>query len=183
MSETKKYVALLRGINVGGHHTIPMADLRKTMEKMGFKKVQTLLNSGNVVFEGTFEPKTDLEEKLSAGLEKAFGFPIPALIRTADEIQELIRLQPFEAIEETKDTRLYVSFLNCDPESQIQLPWTSQDGAFRILSIQQKNICSVLDLSKTNTVKGMNALEKLFGKAAMTTRNWKTINRIVDKLS
>jgi uncharacterized protein (DUF1697 family) len=176
------YVALLRGINVGGHHKVPMADLRKTMEKMGFKKVKTLLNSGNVIFDGAFKPITDPEELVSTGLEKAFGFPIPVLIRTAEEIRELIRSQPFEGVEETKDTRLYVSFLKHEPETQIQLPWTADDGSFRILSVHQKAICSVLDLSVTNTVKGMDALGKLFGKATMTTRNWKTINRIGENL-
>ncbi|KOH46565.1 DUF1697 domain-containing protein [Sunxiuqinia dokdonensis] len=180
MSET--YVALLRGINVGGHHKVPMAELRKTMEKMGFKKVKTLLNSGNVIFEGAFSPITDPEELVSTGLEKAFGFPIPVLIRTAEEIRELIRSQPFERVEEAKDTRLYVSFLKHDPKIQIELPWTADDGSFRILSVQQKAICSVLDLSITNTVKGMDALGQLFSKATMTTRNWKTINRIAEKL-
>lgn len=180
MSET--YVALLRGINVGGHHKVPMADLRKTMEKMGFEKVQTLLNSGNVIFEGTFYLKTAPEEQLSTGLENAFGFPIPVLIRTADDIRQLIRSQPFKGVEETKDTRLYVSFLKQNPKTRIELPWTADDGSFRILSVYQKAICSVLDLSVTNTVKGMDALGQLFGKATMTTRNWNTIKRIAKKL-
>lgn len=180
MSET--YVALLRGINVGGHHKVPMADLRTTMEKMGFEKVQTLLNSGNVIFEGTFYLKTAPEEQLSTGLEKAFGFPIPVLIRTADDIRQLIRSQPFKGVEETKDTRLYVSFLKQNPKTRIELPWTADDGSFRILSVYQKAICSVLDLSVTNTVKGMDALGQLFGKATMTTRNWNTIKRIAKKL-
>lgn len=180
MSET--YVALLRGINVGGHHKVPMANLRTTMEKMGFEKVQTLLNSGNVIFEGTFYLKTAPEEQLSTGLEKAFGFPIPVLIRTADDIRQLIRSQPFKGVEETKDTRLYVSFLKQNPKTRIELPWTADDGSFRILSVYQKAICSVLDLSVTNTVKGMDALGQLFGKATMTTRNWNTIKRIAKKL-
>ncbi len=180
--QKQTYVALLRGINVGGHHKVPMAALRKTMEKMGFEKVKTLLNSGNVIFDGAFSPKSDPEEQLSASLEKVFGFPIPVLIRTAEEIMELIHAQPFEGVKETKDTRLYVSFLKHDPETQIELPWAADDDSFRILSVRRKAICSVLDLSVTNTIKGMDALGKLFSKATMTTRNWKTINRIAEKL-
>ena len=48
---TEQYVAFLRGINVGGHHKIPMAELRNVMEEMGFSEVVTLLNSGNVIFD------------------------------------------------------------------------------------------------------------------------------------
>jgi len=182
MSETKKYVALLRGINIGGHHKIPMATLKKTLKSMGFEQVKTLLNSGNVIFDGAFDPKTDPEKQLSTKLEKTFGFPIPVLLRTADEIQELIRIQPFKAVEVTKDTRLYVSFLKREPETQIQLPWTSADGSLHILSVHQKSVCTVLDLSATKTVKGMDTLETLLGKTNMTTRNWNTINRIAEKL-
>ena len=77
----EKYVAFLRGINVGGHHKVPMADLRKELEKLGFENVETLLNSGNIIFEAISNNEGNLEKKISAHLEKSFGFPIPTVIR------------------------------------------------------------------------------------------------------
>ena len=53
IKSTERYVAFLRGINVGGHHKIPMADLRRALEELGFRKVVTLLNSGNVIFDSS----------------------------------------------------------------------------------------------------------------------------------
>lgn len=181
MNDTQTYVALLRGINVGGHHKVPMADLRKEMGKMGYKKVITLLNSGNVIFDGTSGLEVKLENEIAAHLEKVFGFAIPILIRRAEEIIELIDHNPFENIEVTKDIRLYVTFLKEMPEKKLPLPWISEDQSFRILEIRNRTICSVLDLSGTKTVKGMEALEQLFGKN-ITTRNWNTLNRIAEKM-
>lgn len=181
MANHQTYVALLRGINVGGHHKVPMADFRIEMEEMGFKNVITLLNSGNVIFEGDSIQELKIEEKISIHLERFFGFSIPVLIRKSEEIVELINANPFENIEATKDTRFYVTFLKQPAESQLTLPWISEDQSFRILDIRNRAICSVLDLSVTATPKGMESLEKIFGND-ITTRNWNTVNRIAGKL-
>ena len=163
---------------------MPMADLRNEMEELGFKNVQTLLNSGNVIFDGPSEQEEKLEEKIAAHLEKVFGFTIPVLIRSEEEILELIDADPFNDSVVTPDIRLYVTFLKKAPESELSLPWISDDGSYQIIDVRDRTICSVLDLSVTNTPKGMDALEKLFGKKhALTTRNWNTLNRIAKKLS
>jgi uncharacterized protein (DUF1697 family) len=176
-----KYLALLRGINVGGHHKVPMADLQKQLAKLGFTDIVTLLNSGNVVFDAPETSIDALEIKITAHLEKSFGFPVPVLLRRAEEILSISHLDPFRNIEVTKDTRLYVSFLKKAPTIKIGLPWTSDDKSFRILDIGDRAIFSVLDVSVSGTPDGMEALERLFGKE-ITTRNLNTITRIVSKL-
>ena len=181
-NEKKKYVALLRGINVGGNHKVPMAELKKEMTKMEFEHVETLLNSGNVIFDATPAQETELENTIAINLEKAFNFPIPVLVRDAAVMRDLIQNNPFAQIEVTKDLRLYVSFLKEKPVSNITLPWATSDGSFRILEARDNTICSVLDLAVTQSPKGMDALEQLFGKN-MTTRNWNTISRIAAKLN
>src|SRR5690606_41284548 len=81
------YVTLLRGINVGGHHKVPMAILRKEMEALGFSKVITLLNSGNVIFEVNDSPITRMEEVVAKHLKQVFGFVIPVwIIKGSDKI-------------------------------------------------------------------------------------------------
>jgi uncharacterized protein (DUF1697 family) len=176
-----KYLALLRGINVGGHHKVPMEVLRKEFLKLGFTNVMTLLNSGNVIFEATETSTDELEKVIAESLQKALGFPIPVLVREADAMLHILHLEPFKNINVTADTRLYVSFLKQETTVDLKLPWLSDDQTYLILDVADKTIYSVLELSTTKTPKGMDALEKLFGKE-ITTRNWNTVSKIVAKL-
>ena len=178
---TERYVAFLRGINVGGHHKVPMAQLRKELEKLDFENIVTLLNSGNVIFDTITNDLEDLEKTTSEHLEKTFGFPVPTIIRTSKTIYQLFNVAPFQDVKVTKDIRLYVSFLQKDIKIDLQLPWTSDDNSYKIISKSDKTILSILDLSVSKTPKGMGALERYFG-TNITTRNWKTIARIVNKL-
>lgn len=177
----EQYVAFLRGINVGGHHKVPMAELRKEMEKLGFEKVVTLLNSGNIVFDAIAADSANLQKTLSEHLQKTFGFPIPTIVRKAETIDSLLKDNPFKDFELTKETRFYVSFLQNDTKTDLELPWTSEDNSYKIISVNDKIILSVLDLSISKTPKAMKFLEQYFGKD-ITTRNWNTIERIEKKL-
>lgn len=177
---TKKYVVLLRGINVGGHHKVPMKDLKSELGKMGYKNVITLLNSGNVILEAEKTSAKELETKLTQNLENIFGFLIPVIVRDADELIHISHFAPFQNVKVTKDIRLYVSFLKQEPKVKLELPWKTEDGSYQILDVYKKIIFSVLDLSVTKTIKGMEMLEKMYGKE-ITTRNWNTVEKIVKK--
>lgn len=172
------YIALLRGINVGGHHKVPMTELRKEMENLGFSKVVTLLNTGNVIFET--QQATDLETKIEAHLQKVFGFPVPVLLRSFEEFLEITENNPFENIKINENIRLYVTFLKNEPKNKLSLPYLSKDKSFRIIEARLKTVFSVLDLSKGKTVKGMDDLELIFGKD-ITTRNWNTVIKLTKK--
>lgn len=169
----------LRGINVGGHHKVPMAALRDKLHEIGCNNVRTLLNSGNFVFETKQTGIQTLEQKIEKSISSHFGFSIPVILRTRKEICDLVDENLFEPVNLHKDIRLYVSFLKEAPKLQPTVPYISEDKAFQIISIRDKTILSALDLSVTSTPKGMDDLEKLFGKN-ITTRNWNTIRRIVD---
>lgn len=170
------YVALLRGINVGGNKKVPMTDLKKILEKLGFKNVRTLLASGNVVFE--VPGKTSVSSSgLETAIEKKFGFPVPVILIPFSQIEEIIKLDPFRKTKLTPETRLYVTFLSKKPESKLTIPYHSPDRSFEIISIAGNIIFSVLDLTKAQTPDAMNILEKEFGKN-ITTRNWNTVVKI-----
>ncbi len=171
--------AFLRGINVGGHHKVPMAELRDKLTEIGCENVRTFLNSGNVVFETHQTDIQALEAKMESHLANVFNFPIPVMLRTKDAIADLVDQNPFENVQMHKDIRLYVSLLKDEPSIELELPYYSKDSSYQILSVSNRTICSVLDLSTTKTVKGMEALEKLFGKN-ITTRNWNTILKVVN---
>lgn len=175
------YLAFLRGINVGGHHKVPMAELRKELEKLNLSKVVTLLNSGNVIFDTNTKDVNLLKHTISKQLEDTFGFPIPIMLRDSTRINQLLKSDPFKSITITSDIRLYVSFLRKDTPLKLELPWTNEDESFKILDHSDDTLISVLDLSITKTPKGMEILEKLVGKD-ITTRNWNTLKRIEKKL-
>ncbi len=176
------FVALLRGINVGGKHKVPMAHLRKSFEAMGFTHVQTLLNSGNVIFQASSEDAIQLENKITENLEKEYGFPIPVLIREKEKIQKLLITDPFQTIDVTPDIRLYVSFIREIPSQSPEYPLVSPDGSYHIIGEEDLAVFSVLDVSQIKTTDGMLILEKIFGKT-ITTRNWNTVVKIGEKMN
>lgn len=183
MPSTKKvkYVAFLRGINVGGHHKVPMAELRQEIASLGFENIVTILNSGNVIFDAPGDNLQAIEDQLSIHLENYFGFAIPIILKQADTILNLFQQDPFKDFTLTKETRFYISFLKKDMDSPLVLPWSSEDKSYQILSKQDGMILSVLDLSISGTPKAMETLEQQFGKG-ITTRNWNTIGRIDKKI-
>ncbi|MFT5890342.1 MAG: hypothetical protein ACI9Y7_000432 [Dokdonia sp.] len=181
---TKKYIAFLRGINVGGHHKLPMADLKVTLAPLGYTDIITILNSGNVIFDAEVQDVKDIEKNMEARLESTFGFPVPTCIREASYIVRFHESDPFKNNTLTKDIRFYVSFLKehkTSTTSDITIPYSSLDNSYRIIEKREKTILSILDLSISQTPKAMSLLEKTYGKD-ITTRNWKTIERIIKKL-
>ena len=181
MIPKETYIAFLRGINVGGHHKVPMAELKKEFEKMGYSNCRTLLNSGNVIFEGSAEDMGPMISSITKHIEVVFGFPIPTIVVPAVTILDLIKHNPFAEIEITKDTRLYISFLQKEKPNELEVPWLSADSSFKILEKRANTICSVLDVSVSKTTEAMGILEKTYGKD-ITTRNWNTLVKIGEKL-
>ena len=179
--ENEKYIAFLRGINVGGHHKVPMAQLKTELEQLGFENITTILNSGNIIFDAKVENTDKIENTISAHLENHFKFTIPTIVRKSENIHKLFLAQPFQNVTLTKDIRLYVSFLKSETDSELLLPWKSEDESYEIISKTDKSILSILDLSVSKTPKAMEALEKYFGKD-ITTRNWNTIEKVEKKL-
>ncbi|MDQ2651207.1 MAG: DUF1697 domain-containing protein [Actinomycetota bacterium] len=89
----KHYVALLRGINVGGKNKVPMAELRAAVEADGHTAVTTYIASGNVLFESTVPPK-ELEDRLEAALERHFGIPLVVVVRSHQQLRAVVAKAP-----------------------------------------------------------------------------------------
>src|SRR5215210_7668159 len=89
-----RYVALLRGINVGGKSIIRMADLRECVEELGYEDVSTFIASGNVLFETPERDAAKLESRLERALERGFGLPIAVLARTRADLNRIVEAIP-----------------------------------------------------------------------------------------
>lgn len=176
----KKYVALLRGINVGGNKKVSMVELKKLFQSLGFENPKTLLASGNVIFEAEESPIEALTEQLEKTFQKEFGFEIPTIVIPISEIEEYVQKNPFKNIQITKDTRLYVIFLK---EKLVKVPekdeYTKYEH-FKVLLVTCNAVFSCLTLIREGqTLKLMESLEREFGKN-VTTRNWNTVVKIAN---
>jgi uncharacterized protein (DUF1697 family) len=110
------YIALLRGINVGGHKKIAMADLRALMTHMGFESPRSLLQSGNLVFRSKVRSTGKLEQLLEAGTKKKLSFETHFFIRSAQEWQSIIDHNPFPREAAGDPGHLVVMLLKKAPE-------------------------------------------------------------------
>ncbi|MDP3929735.1 MAG: DUF1697 domain-containing protein [Bacteroidota bacterium] len=176
-AKLSRYVALLRGINVGGKHKVAMKDLVALLQHLGYTEIKTILNSGNVIFSAPTMAEPKLAAEMEQALSTSFHFSIPVIVLSLEAIQNLMAVNPFSEIEPTKDTRFYVSFLKERSKANLDLPYVSVDGSFQILGIHDKIILSFLDVSKAKTPQVMDIIEKTYGKE-ITTRNWNTLLKI-----
>lgn len=89
-----RYIALLRGINVGGNNKVTMSDLRDCFEKDGFRDVSTYINSGNILFSSDLGDVTALIQRCEMLIEKRFGFPVVVAIVAADDFIQMVDNAP-----------------------------------------------------------------------------------------
>lgn len=168
-----RYVALLRGINVGGHKKVPMKTLVQVMEEHGFEKVTTILASGNVIFESSFAAT----QKLPKILAEAFGFDIPTLTLPISVIEQIVQIDPYKNIKITPDLYPFVTFTFETPKAQIKIPFQSPTGAFRILKQIDNALICILNRKESGTPIAMSELENIFGKS-ITSRTYNTVVKI-----
>jgi uncharacterized protein (DUF1697 family) len=174
-----KYVAFLRGINVGGKKLIKMEDLRRVVESLGLKNVRTFIASGNVLFETSKTNRDALTRKIEKKLLTAFAHDVPVVLQTIDELKDILRANPFKKIKPGADVMTFVAFLVAEPKGKPKLPLQSATENLEVLEIRDR-AAFILCRRKKNGMFSFpnNFFEKEFGVTA-TTRNWNTVNRIV----
>ena len=104
------FISILRGINVSGQKKIKMADLKSLYESLGFKNVQTYIQSGNVVFEYKDAAATELQQMIFNAIQKHYDFEVPNLILSPTEIETALKKNPFKDID-----KMYFTFLADTP--------------------------------------------------------------------
>lgn len=109
------FVALFRGINVGGRNVLPMAELTNVLQDLGLKNVETYIQSGNVVFQTNFKDTAEINEKLSSAIEKSHGFKAQVLLLKPDELEKAVKSNPFPEAE-LQPKSLHLFFLTSAPE-------------------------------------------------------------------
>ena len=169
------YVALLRGINVGGNKMVAMAELRAALTKAGFSNVQTLLQSGNVILDAAASSPGKLESQLEAELKKRFSLDVEVHVRSAAELAAVIDANPFAAEAKRDPSHLLVTFFKTplDP-AKVKAAQAAIDGPER-LKADGRHLYMVfpegIGRSKATVVVG-----KKLGPGG-TARNWNTVQK------
>ena len=110
------WIALLRGINVGGKNVLPMAALRLELEEIGLKNVRTYIQSGNVIFESSVRSGNQLADSIAECIEAQHGFRPPVFVLTRKQLEDSVAKNPFpDAAAEPKSLQFF--FLERTPKA------------------------------------------------------------------
>lgn len=173
----KTYIALFRGINVGGNNVLPMKELVTILESIGAQNVKTYIQSGNAVFRSQETNASLLSNRISAAIKKSRDFEPRVLLLRLEALEKAIASNPFPEAE-SKPKTLHVSFLASAPKNP------DFDTLESIKSDRERFVLEdgVFYLHAPNGV-GKSKLaanaEKLLG-VPVTSRNWRTIYKIRD---
>ena len=173
-----KYVAFLRGINVGGKNKIKMETLRASFASIGFKNVKTYINSGNIIFETRKTDDKKLAEKIEKAIEKEFGLSIKTIVRAISKIEEIIKNNPFDGqFENDKD--LHVFFLDDKMPKEKEALLLSNNSENEKYFVTDREIFCLLKVSVTDSLMGKDYIAKKL-KVSSTARNWRTVNKVLE---
>jgi len=173
------YVAMLRGINVSGHKIVRMEALRATCTALGFRNVATYVQSGNIVFVAETKPSSVLAKRISDAILRDFGFPVPALVRTAKEMQGVIKNNPFVKEDSIDVAKLHVTFLSQSPAKTALKNLQTLPAKRDRFQVGRQAIYLYCPDGYGITKLSNTAIEKALAVAA-TTRNWKTVNTLFE---
>jgi uncharacterized protein (DUF1697 family)/TfoX/Sxy family transcriptional regulator of competence genes len=175
-----RYVLLLRGVNVGAKNSILRADLRAMLSRLGCSDVTTYVQSGNAVF-GTKSSTTALARGIERALERHMGRPIATALRTAAEMNAIIKRNPFGDVA-TKPAYLCVTFLSKAPTKTEVAPLLAQVWTPERVEVSGKEIYTWHPVGQARSPLAA-ALAKLPVRGAVTTRNWNTVLKLRELLS
>ncbi len=170
------YIALLRGINVGGNHKLPMRELVPVLEALGLRRVKTYIQSGNVLFQSDRTDTAALAQAISAAIGKSHGFTPAILLLDIQELQAAMAANPFPE-GETDPKSLHLFFLDAAP------PNPDLDALEELKTDNERYalINKVFYLHAPDGI-GRSKLAEKFGKGwkvAITARNWRTVSQLM----
>lgn len=173
------YICLLRGINVSGQKKIKMADLKVLYENLGLQNVQTYIQSGNLIFNCDKTEKAILKNKIKSKIKKHYGFDVSLILVQVKELSLVFENNPFVINRNEDISKLYVTFLEKEPENQDVFKLSDTESGDDEFIVDGKVIYVFCPSGAGRTKFNNNFFEKKL-KTIATTRNWKTIGKLVD---
>lgn len=174
-----KTIAILRGINVGGKRKILMADLKALFEGLGLHQPTTYIQSGNVIFDAE-EGRTQVElaQAIERAIAEAFGFDVPVILRSPSELEAAVAQNPF-CQAGTDIGHLHLAFLSEAPAQSQKEALESMDFGPDRLAVNGKDAFVYCE-GKYHESKLTNGFLEQKLKVKATTRNWKTVRKLLE---
>lgn len=172
-----RYIALLRAINLGATRKVPMAELRALLSGLGYENVRTHLQSGNAIFDSREKPAA-LKRALEERLEATFGFAVPVILRTRDELAAVVAADPLgDVVDEPR--RYQVLFLDGTLDQARLADLDPASIAPEVVRAAEREIY-VWSPEGIQNSKALGAVgDKRIGVAA-TARNWRTVTKLLE---
>jgi uncharacterized protein (DUF1697 family) len=170
------YIALFRGINVGGRNKLPMRELVELLRSLGLQSIKTYIQSGNVVFQTDATDTSDLSERISAAVNESHGFAPHVLLLTLEEFETAIESNPYpEAVSEPRTLHLY--FLASEPQDPDLEALESLRSPSERFALKGKvfYLHAPQGIGRSRLAAGV---EKALGVGA-TARNWRSVTGIM----
>lgn len=173
------YIALLRGINVGGHNIIKMEALRKVLADNGFESVKTYIQSGNIIFKLTKTTPTKLVEKISSLIEEEFKVSVPVIVFDLPYLKAVIANNPFLKDKTKEESFLHATFISDNPTTGIIEEIIANNKEEDELIVGDKVLYLYCPNSYSKSKLTNTFLEKKL-KLHTTTRNWRTTLKLLE---
>jgi uncharacterized protein (DUF1697 family) len=174
-----RYIALLRGINVGGNKKISMAGLRDLLSALEYTDVATYINSGNAVFTSRRSDPAELARQIEDRIARDLGMSVTVLVRTRDDLAAVVEAFPFPDAATSPTSLHHILFLSAQPDGERLAELDPHQFAPDEFAVGDR----VIYLKLPNGVAGgqltYNFWEKRFGLRA-TSRTWNTVTKILD---
>jgi uncharacterized protein (DUF1697 family) len=176
-----RYLAFLRGMNVGGHR-VSMAELRTHFERLGLTDVETFIASGNVIFTAAESVAVAvLERTIEAQLRDALGYAVATFLRTPAELRAIAANVPFPAdAVGTPGHTVHVGFLRQAPESTVARTLTQHETAMDAFGVHAREFYWLCRGKSTESLVKWPMIEKAVA-LDLTMRNLTTVRKLVDK--
>jgi len=173
-----RYIALLRGINLGGNVMVKMEELRAVFEALGFENVKSYINSGNLAFDTKKTAETKLVDKVESAVEARFGRRIDVMVRLQDEIRKIIAANPFHGQYESHK-HMHVLFLRepLPKEKEAQLQASALPG--ERYDVRDREIYNLLPQGVAGSLLTKGFFEKK-PRVLFTGRNWRTVEKLAE---
>ncbi len=173
------FVTLFRAINVGGNNPVKMPVLKEMHEALGFKKVSSYLQTGNLVFESTETDLIQLANQIKKEFEKTFGFSTEVLVRSAAELKELFKKNPFLERPEKETKWIIVIFLSASADEQGKAALLKAHAGPEEIFIADKELYIYYPEGIGRSKLSNTFIEKNL-KVSGTGRNWNTVTKLLE---
>ena len=174
---TTTNVALLRAINVAGHATVAMSDLRALLAELGFADVRSLLQTGNLVFRGDTPAGAELERRLEAEAAGRLGLRTDFLVRAADEWAAVVERNPLPDVAKQEPSRLVVMFLKQTPDEAAVAALQAAVKGPEVIRAEGRQVYISYPAGIGRSRLTTNLIESKLGTRG-TGRNWNTVLKL-----